>query len=569
MSLRLLLSCLAMACLVIPPSPARAENPERKGLSSGELLRYSLKDFQKKIKSIKLENQKLSDRNQSLRKRILVFKQEIRRLDDLKIELKERENELKSDHQVDKTQVSIWQMKSENAQLLFDQLKRRKGHLEGFVQEQQERQKRYKSKLAEVQKDLKPLRTRISGSQEPQPDPELQERIENMKGQLREVRANIMDMRKKEATLKKRSSTREVDYNRLSMDNNDLTDRLAGLRAKFKKLVSERQGLREQTQGLKNQINAQIAQQKADIGHWRLYRNNLKDVIDKQRKIEKEIQAHYRDQYKPLHQWLNLLDRQRDLLVAKKEALREVLDSVKLLDQKMRQALLAKQQREDRQANLDQLVAQRKATHGKLTSSQRENPVLVKKTRRLKKDVRRLQARLEKVKDKTQVLQKQVDHKARQELVRLSQKEDQDIKHLQKKIAAATKRVEGFNDRLLLARNVHGTRTNDLTLLKEQVARSDKEQEELKAARALITASPDDAIESIKQDIENLRLQKDLLDSSLQAIKISYDQQETAINEFESEEDQLNEYLLILKNENSGLKDKLKSLELSLDGYLP
>jgi hypothetical protein len=69
----------------------------------------------------------------------------------------------------------------------------------------------------------------------------------------------------------------------------------------------------------------------------------------------------------------------------------------------------------------------------------------------------------------------------------------------------------------------------------------------------------------IREEIKNLRLREQVLNSSLEIINSKYDAKVVAINEFKGEERELREYLDILKEENFGLKHKIRAVQDALD----
>jgi len=193
-------------------------------------------------------------------------------------------------------------------------------------------------------------------------------------------------------------------------------------------------------------------------------------------------------------------------------------------------------------------------------------------------------------------------------LARLEDKEDlgkQEKRELKKKVVAAKRTSKMYaregetQGRKKLNRQIQGKERQKMGLedriedLKENIVSLDKDLSKVSNQKGALEMSMDstrkeverlktetmriasqsvkkedasaEAAEKVKNEVKILRLRKERLSNSLLVIESKYDAEELASDTFLDEEEQLKDYLGLLREENESLRTKLSMLKQTLE----
>src|SRR3989338_5354028 len=132
---------------------------QKKGsISSAEMLEYTLHDIKNQLQEVAADNSKLSARNNALRKRMLSLRQDMRELENHKLGLLERNNDLQDFIKMDAQEHSLAKRKTQE----FEEQNSFSGQvtetLGKTIQRNEQRYKKLQNAIAKAKADLEDFR---------------------------------------------------------------------------------------------------------------------------------------------------------------------------------------------------------------------------------------------------------------------------------------------------------------------------------------------------------------------------------------------------------------------------
>ena len=136
---------------------------------------------------------------------------------------------------------------------------------------------------------------------------------------------------------------------------------------------------------------------------------------------------------------------------------------------------------------------------------------------------------------------------------------------LKEQIGQWEKKNQQTNSNISQLKDRHGTLENSLQTIHQQTEQLDQSLVAIVPAAVAPPAYNAQAVEQTKAEIEALKMREEVLNSSLTLIKSRYETSDSPSRQPTSEENDLKNYLEVLKEENGGLQEKMLNLRVVLE----
>lgn len=533
----------------------------RQSLSTDEFLEYSLEALRSKMNEAVEENRQISARNVSIRNRVLFLREEMRKLDDDLIKLKEQAIDLRNAIRLDAAELKLEEKQVNN-------LLERKRHLDferDLLKKRMETSSLERGLLEqgvnETAFDIRELAGSVNGSATSQLlnyfGEEKLKFLDMLKGyQIRIAEAqNKFDaeelvaaghLRAKEIALRERE--------RLEGQVSEWGLRLKEEQARADLLKGEAERIQQDARENRSATEKENFEKKE-------YSKQLTIVIQDIKAAQQDFHVQFVKDEQELQRQIALLTEENQTLFNYKKALEDQLRLLQVRDGEEHTTLLVTQQQFDLDQNKQDLINEINQARTAFANQVNINASFVRDEERLTKELGDLTARVEQVKQSAAVIREDAFGQKKAALDMAFQEQRARMQKLEQDIAAVELDLQRQKDLLLAEQN----RANDLEkTLSEGVARV-KELEKnnglLLQEQKTLSLAVIDKLSSFKKSIADARLSKRAMEASYDVIQKKYQAGEYEVKAFEAERGELNRYLDVLKNENKGLQKRLTELK--------
>lgn len=533
----------------------------RQSLSTDEFLEYSLEALRSKMNEAVEENRQISARNVSIRNRVLFLREEMRKLDDDLIKLKEQAIDLRNAIRLDAAELKLEEKQVNN-------LLERKRHLDferDLLKKRMETSSLERGLLEqgvnETAFDIRELAGSVNGSTTSQLLNYFAEEklkfLDMLKGyQIRIAEAqNKFDaeelvaaghLRAKEIALRERE--------RLEGQVSEWGLRLKEEQARTDLLKREAERMQQDAR------ENRLATEKENF-EKKEYGKKLTIVIQDIKAAQEDFHTQFVKDEQELQRQIALLTEENQILFNYKKALEDQLRLLQVKDGEEHTTLLVTQQQSDLDQNKQDLINEINQARTAFANQANINASFVRDEERLTKELGDLTARVEQVKQSAAVIREDAFGQKKAALDMAFQEQNARMQKLEQDIAAVELDLQRQKDLLLEEQN----RANDLEkALAEGVARV-KELEKINGLllqeRKDLSLAALDKLSLFKKSIADARLSKRAMEASYDVIQKKYQAGEYEVKAFEAERGELSRYFDVLKNENKGLQKRLTELK--------
>lgn len=543
-----------LVCMTV--FPAIFAYGARADMSLDEFLEYSVRDLQERVRALNATNQEVRQKCDALRRRILSLRQEMRVLDNRKIELMENRRQLADTLRVEKRQTGV---AKDQSQQVGTARKNLAVEREGLVQLVAQREQRYQDLMAyaaKLEKDIAAVQ-RDKGRQ---PSQQVSAERKQFQERVDKVAATNQDLRQQIRILGAKSSVPRREQVLLTQTRDDLKSRLSQTEDRLSSFLAEEKSLQEQRQ------NQQIAGRKiegdartrlVDLGTCA---RQLTDAIKETQSQREGILTGSLEQQNAMIKIKGLLYQQAQLLAEEEKKLTETIA--------LRKEFSGIQNMAPRETLAD-LDAQREQTESvikdwreKLTRQQERSTQLAQEEREVQKDLKQLGSQ----KDFS------AQGKAADDLLRQRKRDVlQESRSVQQKLAALKGEIRGKNQEIARISQTREQRQKERQSFDQEaegkrkdLARLEEEEQRLMEQKQQLKGDDRSAIDQAQGGIQDLEFRRAALSNSLAMIRPRYDRQMEALADYEKDHPNWEEYLRDLKSENQILKNK----ETELSSFL-
>lgn len=530
-------------------------------MTTDELLERSLDSLRAKMDGAVAENQKLSAKNSSIRKRILFLKKEMRELDDQFILLKEQGIDLKNDIKADAQELKIEEKRFNNMlerkrYLTFerDTLKKQLETL-GIEREMMEEE------AEEISFDIQSMEGSVG-----QPvtsnllDYYEEEKLELL-AMLQESQKNVDRLRDDIAVIdldiagqlrKKEQALREQDSLKRSLSNWELRlkeeDARASLLNKGMDRLYDASKDRRKVFELENKGRRDYVQE-------------LTKIIDDFKIVQQDIEDQYIKDMKDIDRYRAVLKDENEFLYQYQQELQAHALLVKGKEAQEHQVMLLADEKFEidnaRRGGKEDIVEMQ----NELARKRQENESLGRDVARLEGEINNLGAKVKEAKNSVAVVRQDAFGLKRQEIEAAMKDQLARNSALEEKIDVVDIGTQEAAAQLELSQQ----RTGELTKELDQVERSYEEavsaQEELLAQQQEIAALNQQHIAAFQQELQEMQMRRDALEASLDIVDKKHGAALEGMKDFDDGREELLSYLEVLKKENISLQKKLEQLQ--------
>lgn len=551
------------------PWTAAAEGvlPRGSSLSMDDMLDYTLTDLRGRMQNVAGENTKLSERNNALRKRIMTLRQEVRNLENRKIELLEEAVGLSDEIKLNARELAIGEKRDESRQ-------KGENYLAQDLRRLQEQFDQSKSEGEDLRRQVGDLTEELQGIRRDHDRRHADVKKEKFDGEryglvqeMAEVQERIYRQQKELAGLKNRLRGAEPKHIQQQQDQQSLQRDLAGLQEEWRTLSNETELLSSHAEKLGEQKQADLQQAEEENMRLKMYAQALVSAMSELQEANRKIEAQTAQQIPQLRKYLSMLQQERQLLADRQKFLEMVLSGYRDIKSRWQTKLSASGD-DGLQQRMDALNEELARMNSQVEQQQLTQVDLAKREDTLKEDIRQMKEQLRSLfripaGSKQKQAYRQNAQKA--EIARLQQRHQSS----QREVGRLRTLAETARQNLATAQQRRAALVQDLATMRGDLEAAEAVLEETRQAKDAMTTDPYDqtAIAQIKADIESLKMRDTVLTSSLTVVKSKYTADDLAVQEFSRDENSLREYLKLLQQENASLKLKLSGLDESIDQW--
>jgi chromosome segregation ATPase len=530
-------------------------------LTIDDMLEYTIADLNQRMQEVINDNKQMTSRNDALRKRMLFLREQSRQLEDQKLQLMEEYLKLTADSRLDAKDYFLSEKKDQVAQDHFARLKTQKERLTQIVDKDLALQKDIEEQVQQLQKDISDIQQKRKNIPTAKPPVVRQQQFAEYRKLIQQVQSGIKQKQGEADSLSQRIASLERERAQLIQIQEQHSSRIDTLEKegtleeqKNRLLQEEIRGLEDRKVWSRQQIDDRLSQLKRD-------RDQIRNTLDQTQKALENVASEIEQKDQKLTQFSRSLDQERKILTQYSQVLTQQL------------ALRAELKRAIQQNKTKDSLPQ--DSKNKKTIGNEERKTLMQdlsqqqtREKALQKDIARLQAEI-------QAKQKQLAGVSQQTLLRQKQASDSRKKELLNSISQRQDSIRNLKRAMQNMQQRLGEAEGQLTREKGALAElSERKETLLKDVEDLTGEMPtkiksegvvNKKVSDIKQDIEILQTQSNVLSSSLPVIKSRLDSEDLEVKEFRQDERQLKEYLSVLSQENMTLKDKVLSLTDTLE----
>lgn len=526
-------------------------------MSSDEMLQYTLNELKNRLQDVVQENTKLSNRNNALRKRMLSLRQDMRELENHKLNLMERNNDLRDFLKMDfrERALTVRKIKELTEEDSFSA--NVSEALMKAIEQNEARSEKLKSTMAKVQAGIQEIhRSRteqklsLNAGREEEKSALLL-RIQKLgagnrllEKELPAARKKMTDGSERKIFLKEHQSSLKAQLQIFAADFEEASSQGEAVSAQTRTMTA---GQDKTTEVLKEQVDSLTTQSRQMSGV-------MEDLLSARKKVADDVAA----QELEIKTISGLLMNERQLLQEQKRILLARLED---RDGRQDAAPQIKEKLVALTEKIEPLKAERDELKTKISQQEQEGLDIKNKEAGLQRDIAQLNQDIKIEQQRGRQGKEEALRTRKANLVKLINDYQAKTQALKKQIMDRQKQEnlsgqkigawQGRKEQLALA----------LKAASEELAQAQDEEGNIRQAAQDLESRQGKGSEELKKSIEILEMRKAVLMSSLEAIRNKFNQDKDTIREFvQGDQKELAEYLGVLKAENMTLKDKALSL---------
>jgi chromosome segregation ATPase len=525
-------------------------------ISSDEMLEFTLNDIKNRLREVVEENSRLSARNNALRKRMLSLRQDMRELENHKLNLLERNNDVKDYMKMDADEVSLNQKKiteMESQDSFSDDVSTT---LAKTLDEAKQRDQKLQLAINKVQSQIDELRHQNPGKK---PGSGLEESKNSIVRSIREAGASNRALERKLPEFQKKMAGIKERHQELLAKNAAIKSQLAAQQSVLDQLLAKGKNISDEGRKKNESGDQALASLKSQVdvlkSQYEEMSATLRDTSGIRQKIDNEIAS----QRVETKKYMDLLIQERQQLEERKNNLSRKLDLLEVASGKQPENLQEKIAALSKE--LSPLQTENTELRNKITEAGAQQQKLQQQEMALKDETTQIDRDIKKAKNKSQQSVEDVLRDRKAHLRKLLASYQSKADSIKRKIAANRTQSQQAKEKI----NTWATRKSNLQLALEgtqdELKKAQEQEPVIRQAGKDLESRQGEGAQRLKEDLATLELRKSVLMTSLEAIKNKYSQDKDTIKEFQQgDQRELEEYLNSLKTENVALKDKVSSL---------
>lgn len=534
---------------------------QAESLSTKELLKYTLDSVRSKMNSAVQENQGLSIKNTSIRKRILFLKKEMRGQGDKMIILKEQAVNVKNSIKLSAAEVKLDDKRLTNVLERNRYLTFERDTLKTQLETMRLERDMMEDEVEEMSFDIKEL----EGSLGLPAASNLLDYYEEEKlrfiGMVQDYRRKIGGQQDKVDALDLKIAGQLRTKERALRERESLRRMMSdwGLRMKEEEARSDllNRGMQRRQEVLKNKRKSF----EVDNKNQREYSKELIKTAEDIKVVRQDLDAQFERDVNDMRRYSGLLKEENEWLYKYQKAIENNLVLIKKKEaQEHRTLLLTDAQRE---LENDGEEMKRAVVHlqDMMTKHQLENKSLERDRGRLQKDLDALAFQVEEVKQSVAVVREDVFGVKRKELEGAKEEQQVRINKSEGEIIRLNAEIADFKGQLVLVRNQTGQLEQKVAERGKSIELLSVQEKDLIEQQQEFSALIQENIEAFKDGILNAQMRKRALAASVDVVHQKYQVGADNLKDFNDEKAELSRYLNILGKENMSLQRRLSGLE--------
>ncbi len=549
--------------LIFFSSPVYSES-EKKNIPTDELLNLTITDLKSRMEEMTKYNQILKAKNDSLRKRISVLKDQVKEMQTRKINLFDGNVNLTELIKSQTKETDLFEKKKQGLQASESRFIHEQELLEKQIVQAQDDLDELKGRFASLDEDVSKLKLKVQKEKVT-----LQAKLEKEKFQLLEnlkkIRnTNTQKERGIEVQKKRHSSFFDIKEE-LERKRDLLIEEFEIGQKGVNEATAEYEKLNEASQSIEAFQKSLVLSQGSEIKELKTLMERLDQSLKELIESKQLIQSQYLNDQKQTEELKTILEQERQSLLTKHKVFHLTLT----LNQQLKDIFFRKEELELEKNNLQNQIEDFKNQNDQLKNQLFEQQEFNKRSGRegeiLRKDIGSLQKQRDSLINQSKKIHEQRSRQQEDRNVKQINDLDSKIQMAKKKKESLKKELENF-EILIRELSEKNKQLNQTLEAEKKAVVSLRDEHTLKEKKLKQAHGPQyTEINEMTEEIESLRLRGAVLSSSLAVIESRYNEDELAVEEFKKEEQQLYDYLLVLKLENENLKEKINAGQVAFN----
>ena len=528
-------------------------------MSMDNMLEYTLTDLKNRMQDVASENGRLSERNNALRKRIITLRQELRNLENHKISLLEDAVEASDQIKLNTKELKILERKSDNVHKGAGYLADEQTQVRQQIGDAQQEEKKLQEELSALTQEVDQIHQDSRQSKTVNPKERLDHERYKFAQLIKEAQDRIRFNQQQSANSESRINSGQLKKDQVLHTQKSLQETLSLLEEDRRSQEEESSLLEGNSQDISEERKEVLKKIQENNMALKMYIQQLETAVGKLQETNRSIVSQNILDQERAGQFKARLESERQLLNDQQQVLSKTLDVYKGIKDKLKtKATLAAQDKTVSEQTA-QLQQQQQQLSTGLLSEQNKQIEFSRQEKELTGEMNRLRQKLKVVSKKSPPRKPAVAVNPQLALLQ------RNTAMLKEQIGQWEKKNQQTNSNISQLKDRHGTLENSLQTIHQQTEQLDQSLVAIVPAAVAPPAYNAQAVEQTKAEIEALKMREEVLNSSLTLIKSRYETSDSPSRQPTSEENDLKNYLEVLKEENGGLQEKMLNLRVVLE----
>jgi len=546
-------------------SICESEAVNRNTMSTDELLEYTLTDLRVKMKQVVISNKQIAEKIQALRKRIFFLKQEVRDYENEKIGLLEESLELTDVLKLSSKERSIVEKKLEDVK---DHLRDTKNEILNFkktIESNKEKEDILQKTISLEEQEFIQLKQSFKGEDLSSAKKIYEREKDQYRISIKESQKEI-DQKQKEIDVLKRRLVRSIDGRNKEWEIKRLLEKeLVFAKESIVAEQKRKESLIREGETLKKKRQQLINKEKEDISQLALYQEILEGCIDDFYNLKQTIRLEFDTHQKEMSAFKRSLMAESKLLMKQESCTLKSLEVVKKQKENAQKKMALMSSLAEVDEKTDGVDKEKDKIRLQIANREERLRTLLKKEDEVKRQIKELEKDVSIATQKTARYKRKGEADQKRDIEGDYERSQRKIQDLNRSIDDLEGLIAGWKEELKMQRQENNVLSKRIVKGNRDIETLKKEREEVKLKALMKDDTNKVIVEKIKDEINALKLQKEMLANSLLVIESQYDAEELAADEFIKEEQQLKDYFALLKEENLSLKVKMEGLSEVLE----
>jgi len=525
--------------------------------TTDEYLDFTLWALRQEVRELAEENRKLVERNRVLRENIAHAKGELDILAETKTALLEAKNEVLDYYSFGSSETALWRRKLMNTEYTVTMLTKQKQRLLDALRKEQQRWDILRNEVAWVTNQIREFNLE---AKEADPDYRLiilKEEKKRMRQEMAGAQERYDKIEEQIPLLKQDLKAFDKEKQIYAEETRVLNQELSRSEKALEDIRADIQGMRDRSVKLAEDKKNRIQQLNDEIEQYRSYRNELQDSFAGVREARQIILSEAGEHERRLEGIRQLLNSKIDLLQQRRLGLQDALALIQEIRTGLSEKLSLEGEIQKMNNKIIEMTQRQEEIRARMAEDKRIARDLSTQRKELDGKIRQLTSQSRSVREKAQRIQATRIQRKENEMGRQVREQQQEVQDLENQIEAMIARVKGMTARLGPLADRQKSMRAELASLNDEQKKLIRDQTHLRKLHEQIAARESIIGDRLATEIEDLKLQRDILLSSLSAVQARY-MGEGA--DFEKEEVELKDYLRILREENKSLQMRILGL---------